>query len=89
MTTNWLSEQDAALSRALDGWGVQPASPWLAGRVANRILAGHTSVRLLPGRVRTRMAALALAIAVGWGIGMTVDAPEAAADGLELADLLF
>ena len=89
MTSNWNPEDDAALSRALDGWRVQPASPWLASRVANTVLAGRTEIRLLPLRTRTRVAALALAIVVGWGVGMTVGAPEAAADGLELAELLF
>ena len=89
MTGNMNPEDDAALSRALDGWQVSPASPWLASRVANRILAGRTEVRLLPFRPRTRLAALALAVVIGWGIGMTVDAPEASADGIELAELLF
>ena len=89
MTSNWKPEDDAALSQALDGWRVEPASPWLASRIANRILAGPTEIRLFPFRTRTRLAALALAVVVGWGIGMTVGAPEASADGLELAEILF
>jgi hypothetical protein len=57
--------------------------------VANTILAGGVRPVLLPWRLKTRVAALALAVVVGWGVGMTVAAPEASADGLELAEILW
>jgi hypothetical protein len=89
MTGKWTTEDDAALAQVLDTWHTPAASPWLASRVANAILAGGVRPMFLPWRMKTRVAALALAVVVGWGIGMTVAAPEASADGLELAELLW
>lgn len=91
-----MNTDDQKLDAALHGWKVPPASPWLAGKVAARVIAhgkeGRADVRwsLFPGPLKLRVAALTLAVVVGWGVGAFVSTPEAAADdGTELAEILW
>jgi len=95
MSWNPKSPNDAASEDALDGmlreWRVPPASPWLASRVATRLIGSRIapafSLWLFP--VKARVVALSLAVIIGWGTGMLMSAPEAAADGIEMADVLW
>ncbi len=87
-----MTHDDHDLNTALNAWQVPPASPWLAGRVAARVIAARkdTGWSLFPGPLKMRVAALTLAVVVGWGAGAFVSAPEAAADdGSEIAEILW
>jgi hypothetical protein len=83
------SDADATLAALLDNWQVPPPSPWLASRVASRVLASGAVRAFWPVTLKLRVAALAFAVVVGWGVGVMVSAPEASADSVELADLLW
>ena len=88
MTTHPTDENLNALLRE---WRTPPASPWLAGRIAAKV-AANRAVRwsLFPGPLKVRVAALTLAVIVGWSAGAFVSTPEAAADdGVELAELMW
>ena len=96
MTTNPTSNPgDEKLDAMLREWRTPPASPWLAGRIAARVAAGRAVRRpggwpLFPGPLKLRVAALTLAVVVGWGAGAFVATPEAAADdGVELAEIMW
>ena len=86
-----ITDQNGPLNAALREWQVPPASPWLAGRIAAKVNAGRAAPwSLFPGPLKVRVAALAMAVVVGWGVGAFVSAPEAAADdGTELAEILW
>lgn len=88
-----MNPDDQNLDSRLRGWQAPPASPWLAGRIAAGVIA-QTNDRagwsLFPGPLKMRVAALTLAVVVGWGVGALVSTPEAAADdGSELAEILW
>lgn len=82
---------DEPLNAALREWQAPPASPWLAGKIAAKANASRTPAwPLFPGPLKIRVAALTLAVILGWGVGAFVSAPEAAAaDGTELAEILW
>ncbi len=91
-----MTHDDQDLNAALNAWQVPPASPWLAGRIAAGVIAREKEGRkqggwsLFPGPLKLRVAALTLAVVVGWGVGAFVSAPEAAADdGSEIAEILW
>lgn len=87
MTTNPDDEKLATLMRE---WQTPPASPWLAGRIAAKVAANRIARwSLFPGPLKVRVAALTLAVVVGWSAGAFVSTPEAAADDVELAELLW
>jgi hypothetical protein len=88
MTTH---PDDEKLTALLREWQAPPASPWLAGRIAARVAANRKAGwSLFPGPLKLRVAALTLAVVVGWGAGAFVSTPEAAADdGVELAEILW
>lgn len=94
-----MTNDNQDLNATLRGWQVPPASPWLAGRIAAGVIAAQginqgrenrAGWSLFPGPLKMRVAALTLAVVVGWGVGAFVSAPEAAADdGSELAEILW
>ncbi len=88
MTTH---QDDDPLNAVLRGWQAPPASPWLAGKIAAKVNASRAPAwSLFPGPLKVRIAALTMAVIVGWSVGAFVSAPEAAAeDGTELAEILW
>jgi hypothetical protein len=82
---------DEPLTAQLRTWQAPPASPWLAGRIAARVAASRgAGWSPFPGPLKMRVAALTLAVVVGWAAGAFVPTPEAAADdGVELAEILW
>lgn len=88
-----MTTEDRDLDARLRGWQVPQASPWLAGRIAAGAIAqtnNRAGRSLFPGPLKLRVAALTLAVVVGWGVGAFVSPPEAAADdGSEIAEILW
>jgi hypothetical protein len=82
---------DERLAAQLQEWQAPAPSPWLAGRIAARVAASRIAGwSLFPGPLRVRVAALTLAVVVGWSVGAFVSTPEASADdGVELAEIMW